>query len=343
LWPLGTEAGARQQGVAMMSKKPEDRAAAVAGDRALASLSIAVLIPCFNEEITIGKVVRDFQEALPAARIYVYDNNSTDRSAAIARIAGAVVRREAQQGKGHVVRRMFADIDADIYVLVDGDDTYDAAAAPRLVETLLDETSDIVNAVRTNEAQSAYRRGHKFGNRLLSGLVSYTFDRTTGDMLSGYRVFSRRFVKSFPAMSGGFEIETELTIHAFELGMPVSEIETGYKERPAGSSSKLSTYRDGLRIFVTIFVLLKEERPFQFFAILGAVLAVVALLLGMPVVFEFLRTGLVPRLPTALLATALMLLSFLSMTCGLILDTVTRGRREMKRLRYLELSPTLRP
>ncbi|MBV8653142.1 MAG: glycosyltransferase [Alphaproteobacteria bacterium] len=327
-----------------MARQSEPReAAAVAGDVAAAALRIAVLIPCFNEEITIGKVVRDFQQALPAARIYVYDNNSTDRSAAIARAAGAVVRREAQQGKGYVVRRMFADIDADIYVLVDGDDTYDAAAAPCLVATLLDEPCDIVNAVRVGAAAAAYRRGHRLGNRLLTGLVSHTFDRTTDDMLSGYRVFSRRFVKSFPAMSGGFEIETELTVHAFELGMPVAEIRTDYKERPAGSSSKLSTYRDGLRILTTIVILLKEERPFQFFAILGAALAIVGFTLGMPVVFEFLRTGLVPRLPTALLATALVLLSFLSLTCGLILDTVTRGRREMKRLRYLQLSPTVRP
>jgi glycosyltransferase involved in cell wall biosynthesis len=327
----------------VISKKADAPAAPLAAGAGVAEPRLAVLIPCFNEEITIGKVVRDFQQALPAARIYVYDNNSTDRSAAMARAAGAVVRRETQQGKGHVVRRMFADIDADIYVLVDGDDTYDAAAAPRLVETLLDETCDIVNAIRISTAQAAYRRGHKLGNRLLTGLVSYTFDRTTDDMLSGYRAFSRRFVKSFPAMSGGFEIETELTIHAFELGMPVREVATDYKERPAGSSSKLSTYRDGLRILTTILILLKEERPFQFFAVLGVALAVLGFLLGLPVVFEFLRTGLVPRLPTALLATALVLLSFLSLTCGLILDTVTRGRREMKRLRYLELAPAVRP
>ncbi len=239
----------------VMSKKAEPHIvapAAIAGAAAVAAPRVAVLIPCFNEEITIGKVVRDFRQALPTALIYVYDNNSTDRTASVARAAGAVVRREAQQGKGHVVRRMFADIDADIYVLVDGDDTYDAAAAPRLVDTLLDEACDIVNAVRTNAAEAAYRRGHKFGNRLLTGLVTYTFERTTEDMLSGYRVFSRRFVKSFPAMSGGFEIETELTIHAFELGMPVVEVKTDYKERPAGSSSKLSTYRDGLRILTTI-------------------------------------------------------------------------------------------
>ena len=327
----------------MLQHSEQQEAVAVASDIAAAALRIAVLIPCFNEEITIGNVVRDFRQALPAARIYVYDNNSTDRTAAIARAAGAVVRRETQQGKGYVVRRMFADIDADIYVLVDGDDTYDASAAPRLVAALLDEPCDVVNAVRVSTAEAAYRRGHRFGNWLLTGLVTRTFDRTTDDMLSGYRVFSRRFVKSFPAMSGGFEIETELTVHAFELGMPLSEIRTDYKERPAGSSSKLSTYRDGLRILTTIVILLKEERPFQFFAIFAAALAVLGFVLGIPVVLEFLRTGLVPRLPTALLATALMLLSFLSLTCGLILDTVTRGRRELKRLRYLELAPTVLP
>jgi glycosyltransferase involved in cell wall biosynthesis len=339
----GRESAGRE---AVTSKKTEPHVvapAAAAGAAGTAAPRVAVLIPCFNEEITIGKVVRDFKTALPAARIYVYDNNSTDRTVSVARGAGAIVRREAQQGKGYVVRRMFADIDADIYVLVDGDDTYDAAAAPRLIDVLLDEACDIVTAVRATVADAAYRRGHKLGNRLLTGLVSYTFERTMEDMLSGYRAFSRRFVKSFPAMSGGFEIETELTVHAFELGMPVAEVKTDYRERPAGSSSKLATYRDGLRILRTIVILLKEERPFQFFAVLGALLALLGLLLGMPVVVEFLETGLVPRLPTALLATALMLLSFLSLACGLILDTVTRGRREMKRLRYLELSPTLRP
>jgi glycosyltransferase involved in cell wall biosynthesis len=326
----------------MQADRNAGAAAAIATGSAAETLSIAILIPCFNEEITIGKVVHDFQKALPKARVYVYDNNSTDRTSVIARTAGAVVRRETQQGKGHVVRRMFADIDADIYVLVDGDDTYDAAVAPRLVEALLEGVCDMVNAVRAVEAKHAYPRGHKFGNRVLTGLVCWAFGRSTSDMLSGYRAFSHRFVKSFPALSGGFEIETEFTIHALELHMPMNEVATSYKERPTGSNSKLSTYRDGLRILLTILILLKEERPFQFFGFLGILLAVASLILGIPVVIEFLETGIVPRIPTAILATGLMLLAFLSLTCGLILDSVTRGRREMKRLRYLQLPPISR-
>lgn len=298
---------------------------------------IAVLIPCFNEAAAIGTVVADFRAALPDARIYVYDNNSTDGTIEAARAAGALVRREPLQGKGNVVRRMFADVDADIYVLVDGDDTYDAAAAPDLIVRLAADQLDMVNGARVTEIQAAYRRGHRLGNAVLTGTVARLFGDRFTDMLSGYRVFSRRFVKSFPALASGFEIETELTVHALALRMPTAEVPTRYKDRPAGSVSKLRTYRDGWRILMAILVLVKEERPLPFFSAAAAVLAVISLALAVPVVAIFLETGLVPRLPTALLATALMLLAFLSLACGLILDSVTRGRHEAKRLRYLEM------
>lgn len=296
---------------------------------------VAVLIPCYNEEAAIGKVVTDFKAALPGATIHVYDNNSKDRTVEVAAAAGAVVRREPLQGKGNVVRRMFADIDADVYVMVDGDDTYHAASAPALVQRLVDEKLDMVNGARVTEIEAAYRPGHRFGNVLLTSLVTMVFGRRTNDMLSGYRVFSRRFVKSFPALAGGFETETELTVHALELRMPIAEVETPYKDRPPGSVSKLSTYKDGFRILWMITRLVKEERPMQFFGAAAIALALVALALGIPVVVTFMTTGLVPRLPTAVLATGLMILSFLSLACGLILDTVTRGRREIKRLSYL--------
>lgn len=298
---------------------------------------IAVLVPCYNEEAAIAKVVVDFKAALPGAIVYVYDNNSKDRTVEVARAAGAVVRQEPLQGKGNVVRRMFADIEADVYVMVDGDDTYHAASAPDLVRKLVDEKLDMVNGARVTQIEAAYRPGHRFGNVLLTSLVTMVFGRRTNDMLSGYRVFSRRFVKSFPALAGGFETETELTVHALELRMPLAEVETPYKDRPPGSVSKLSTYKDGFRILWMITRLVKEERPMQFFGIAAAVLAVLALALGIPVVVTFMETGLVPRLPTAVLSTGLIILSFLSLACGFILDTVTRGRREMKRLRYLQI------
>lgn len=296
---------------------------------------VAVLVPCYNEEAAIAKVVRDFREALPEASVYVYDNNSRDQTMARAREAGAIVRSEQRQGKGNVVRRMFADIEADLYVLVDGDDTYDADAAPRMVANLIASGADILTARRIHTEASAYRPGHVFGNRLLTGLAATLFNVRLGDMLSGYRVFSRRFVKSFPLTAQGFGIETELTIHAVRLMMPMIEMDTRYKERPVGSVSKLNTWRDGFRILTTIGYLVREERPLVFFSFFFFLLAGLSLFIGTPVVTEFLKTGQVPRLPTAVLSTGLMLLAFLSLTCGLILDTVTRGRWELKRMTYL--------
>jgi len=296
---------------------------------------IAVLIPCFNEEVAIAKVVADFRTALPHARIYVYDNNSTDRSALEARAAGATVRHEALQGKGHVVRRMFADIDAEAYVLVDGDDTYEAEAAPAMVRLLFDRQLDMVSATRGANRDDAYRPGHRFGNLMLSGIVRWVFGRGASDLLSGYRVFSRRFVKSFPALSAGFETETEFTVHALALNMPIREMLTAYRGRPEGSQSKLNTIRDGLRILRMIIVLVSQERALQSALLATGFLVGAGLALGTPVVTEFVRTGLVPRLPTALLSTALVLLGFLSLGCGLVLDAVSRGRKEMKRLAYL--------
>ncbi len=297
--------------------------------------TVAVLVPCYNEEAAIGRVVRDFRAVLPDATIYVYDNNSRDRTAEVAAEAGAIVRRETLQGKGNVVRRMFADVEADIYVMVDGDDTYHAASAPALIQKLIDEQLDMVNGARVTEIEAAYRPGHRFGNILLTSLVTFVFGRRTADMLSGFRVFSRRFVKSFPTLVAGFEIETELTVHALELRMPIAEVATPYKDRPPGSVSKLSTFKDGFRILFMIGKLVKEERPLEFFSIAAAALAVASVIIAMPVVLTFLETGLVPRLPTAVLSTGLMILAFLAVACGLILETVTRGRREMKRMAYL--------
>ena len=298
---------------------------------------IAVLVPCYNEEATIGKVVRDFRTALPAAQVYVYDNNSRDRTMEEAQAAGAVVRREIRQGKGNVVRRMFADIEADIYVLVDGDDTYDAAAAPALAAALIEQGLDVVPGKRIATGQAAYRAGHVWGNRMLSGLTGLMFRMKVADMLTGYRVMSRRFVKSFPFTAEGFGIETELTVHAVRLLMPTAEIDTHYKERPEGSVSKLSTWRDGFRILFTIVALMREERPLMFFSVIFALLAIGSFLVGIPVVVEYAKTGLVPRLPSAVLSTALMVLAFLSLVSGLILDTVTRGRWEDKRMAYLAI------
>ncbi len=298
---------------------------------------IAILIPCFNEEITIGDVVRSFRAQVPDADIYVYDNNSSDRTAEMARAAGGVVCRERFQGKGNVVRRMFADVEADTYILVDGDGTYNAASAPLLLQAYAEQRVDTVNAARLTTAQAAYRPGHRFGNVMLTSLVGVIFGRQLKDMLSGYRVFSRRFVKSFPALSRGFEIETELTIHGLELRMATCELATPYYPRPEGSQSKLHTIRDGWRILMTIIKLVKEERPLQFFAVMFAILALSSIVLAIPIVITFAATGLVPRLPTAILATGMMVLAFLSLACGLILDTVTRGRQEMKRMQYLSI------
>ena len=300
-------------------------------------LEIAVLIPCYNEEVAVPRVVRDFRQALPRAKIYVYDNESTDRTAQVAAQAGAIVGYEPFAGKGNVMRRMFSDIEADIYVLVDGDDTYDAQAAPELVRALLDKQLDMVNGARVTSIKEAYRFGHRFGNRLLTGLVQVIFGKQFEDMLSGYRVFSRRFVKSFPAISSGFEIETELTVHALELRMKTAEVPTRYKDRPEGSTSKLSTVRDGVRILKMIGLLVKEERPLMFFSLMFFALAALSVGLALPVVLEYLQTGLVRRFPPAGLSAAVMLLAFLSMACGLVLDTVTHSRRELKRLAYLEI------
>lgn len=303
----------------------------------LEGFEIAVLVPCYNEEATIEAVVKGFKKALPSATVFVYDNASTDKTSQVAKAAGAVVRYESHPGKGNVVRRMFADIDADIYVMVDGDDTYDAAAAPLLVNELIESHLDMVNGSRIATSVEAYRRGHKFGNKLLTGLVAAIFGNRFQDMLSGYRVFSRRYVKSFPALAAGFEIETELTVHALELRMPVKEVSTTYKERPEGSVSKLKTYSDGFRILRTIMTLVKEERPMQFFSLIFALLASLSVLISIPIIIEYFNTGLVPRFPTAILATGIMLLSFLSLVCGLILDTVTHGRREARRIAYLNI------
>jgi glycosyltransferase involved in cell wall biosynthesis len=300
-----------------------------------AGYRIAVVIPCYNEQSAIGKVVADFRAALPEAGIYVYDNNSTDRTAEEAARAGALVRREQHQGKGHVVRRMFTDVDADLYVLVDGDATYDAPSVRAMIDMLVRERLDMVCAVRVDREEAAYRLGHRAGNRLLTGFVASVFGRTLSDMLSGYRVFTRRFVKSFPVLSGGFEIETELTIHALELEMPIGELRTPYYSRPAGSASKLNTWRDGYRILRTILRLYRSERPLPYFAGIGTSLAIVSVGLAIPIFVTYLQEGTVPRLPTAVLSTGLMLLAFLSIACGLILDTVTRGRRELKLLAYL--------
>jgi glycosyltransferase involved in cell wall biosynthesis len=296
---------------------------------------LAVLVPCHNEAAAIADVVREFRRNLPTALIYVYDNGSTDDTAEIARSSGAIVRAEPLLGKGNVIRRMFADVEADIYLMVDGDGTYDAAAAPELVERLRRDGLDMVNCARVPAADGVYRPGHRFGNRLLTGLVARVFGERLKDMLSGYRVMSRRFVKSFPALSTGFEIETEITVHALELRAPIAEMSAAYFVRPRGSASKLHTIGDGIRILRLIVHLIKEERPLQFFSAIFAALITVSLALGVPVVMQFLATGLVGRLPTAVLATGLMILAFLSLFCGLVLDTVTRGRREMKRLIYL--------
>src|SRR5437879_9723072 len=300
-----------------------------------ADLRIAVLVPCYNEEAAVATVVADFRKALPQAAIYVYDNNSKDRTIAVARAAGAEVRSETHQGKGHVVRRMFADIDAEVYVLVDGDATYDAPSAPAMIEKLLAEHLDMVVGLRVDQSVAAYRPGHRTGNWMLTTFLASVFGEAFKDILSGYRVFSRRFVKSFPVLSDGFEIETELSVHALELALPVMEIETPYYARPEGSFSKLNTWRDGFRILGTILKLYRSEKPLRFFTVIGAFLMLVSIGLAIPVIITFLEEGLVPRLPTAVLSMGLMIVAVLSVSSGLVLDTVTRGRREMKLLAYL--------
>ncbi len=308
-------------------------------DATISQHEIAILIPCFNEELTVGQTVAAFREALPLATIYVYDNNSTDRTVDVARAAGADVRNEPRRGKGNVVRRMFADVDADVFVLVDGDATYDAKAAPRMVRRAIDERLDFVNGARVSQSMDAYRRGHRIGNYVLTALVQDFFGRQFTDMLSGYKVFSRRYVKSFPAMSRGFEIETELTVHALELRMPCGEELTAYGERPPGSVSKLSTFRDGARILRLIFDLLRNERPLKFFGLAGVLVILVAIALAVPLVETYLETGLVPRFPTAILAVGLIIVGFLSTLAALILDVVATMRSEMKRLIYLSYPP----
>jgi glycosyltransferase involved in cell wall biosynthesis len=300
---------------------------------------IAVLVPCFNEEAAVARVVADFRQALPSADIYVYDNNSTDRTAQVARDAGAIVRSERRQGKGHVVRRMFADVDADIYVLVDGDATYDATSISKMIETLVSERLDMVVGLRVDQAQAAWRPGHRTGNWLLTSFLASAFGNAFKDILSGYRVFSRRFVKSFPVLSDGFEIETELSVHALELSLPTAEIETPYFARPEGSVSKLNTWRDGFRILGTIFKLYRSEQPLRFFTAIAIFLALVSVGLAIPIFITYLEQGIVPRLPTAILSMGLAILAMLSLSSGLVLDTVTRGRREIKLLAYLAQAP----
>jgi len=302
------------------------------------SPKIAVLLPCYNEEAAIAATVAGFRSALPQATIYVYDNNSTDRTREVAAKAGAVVRSERQQGKGHVVRRMFADVDADVYVMADGDLTYDPKSAPAMVDLLLAEQLDMIVGTRRHEEKEAYRRGHALGNRVFTGLLSGLFGRSFSDIFSGYRVFSRRFVKSFPVLSSGFEIETEISVHALELRMPVGEVETAYAARPQGSESKLSTWSDGWRILKTIVTLYRIERPVLFYGTIGALLLALALVLSVPLVVTYLHTGLVPRFPTAILVTGMTIVAVLCFFTGLILDTVTRGRREVRRLHYLALA-----
>jgi glycosyltransferase involved in cell wall biosynthesis len=310
---------------------------ALAGSMAGTRYDVAVLVPCYNEERAIAQVIADFRAALPQAKVYVYDNNSTDGTVEAAKAAGAVVRRETYQGKGHVVRRMFSDVEADVYVLVDGDATYDAPSAPAMIKKLIEDRLDMVVATRVDQEVAAYRPGHRAGNLLLTGFVTHMFGRAFTDILSGYRVFSRRFVKSFPILSGGFEIETELTVHALELELPVGEVATPYYSRPSGSASKLSTWHDGFRILWTVLKLYRAERPLSLFGAFGIALAIVSMGLAIPIFITYVQEGLVPRLPTAVLSTGLMLLAFLFIACGLILDTVTRGRREAKLIAYLTL------
>lgn len=300
-------------------------------------MRIAVILPCYNEEVAITRTIENFRSALPGASIYVYDNNSHDATRAVAAAAGALVRSERQQGKGAVVRRMFADVEADVYVLADGDGTYDAAAAPSMIVRLVEEQLDMVVGARDSMLEDSYRPGHRFGNRMLTSILTILFGQSFSDILTGYRVFSRRFVKSFPALSSGFEIETEISVHALELSMPVAEVNTFYGARLEGSYSKLSTYRDGIRILRTMVALYRNERPIMFFGAIGSLLSLLSIVIAIPLLQEYLQSGLVPRLPTAVLVTGMMVIAVLYFFAGMILDTVTRGRHEMKRLIYLQL------
>lgn len=304
----------------------------------MSNKKIAVIVPCYNEAQAVYKVVSDFRKILPAADIYVFDNNSTDETAAVANEAGALVRHVGYKGKGNVVRRMFADVDADIYVMVDGDDTYEAAAAPKMIEHLLNDNLDMVVGTRVeNGDEKTYRPGHRFGNKMLTGTVSKIFKGSFSDMLSGYRVFSRRYAKSFPSHSHGFEIETELTIHALELRMRIGEVQTAYGERPEGSVSKLSTYRDGIKILRTIIQLYAYERPLFFYTMIALFMATISFILGVPLIDEYLQTGLVPRFPTAIAAASVMVMGMLSLICGVISHLITVSRRETKYLAYLSI------
>jgi glycosyltransferase involved in cell wall biosynthesis len=324
----------------LADKRVSERGDAGVGDAdPLARLRVAILVPCFNEETAVARVVDDFRAVLPQSAIYVYDNNSRDRTVEAARAAGAIVREEKHQGKGRVVRRMFSDIEADVYVLVDGDATYDAPSALAMIARLMADRLDMVVGARIHREEAAYRPGHRFGNQLLTAFVANVFGNTFKDILSGYRVFSRRFVKSFPVLSDGFEIETELTAHALVLELPVAEIETPYYARLAGSQSKLNTWRDGFRILGTIVKLYRAERPLGFFTGLGISLAIMSVGIAVPVFVTYFAEGVVPRLPTAVLSTGLMVVACLAITCGLVLDTVTRGRREIKRLAHLSHRP----
>ena len=299
---------------------------------------VAVILPCFNEVAVIASVIADFRAALPEAGIYVFDNASTDGTAEVAAEAGAVVRHVPQRGKGKVVRRQFADVDADVYVMADGDGTYDAGQSRALVDMLLDSGLDMVVGTRQAVGDgSEYRPGHVLGNKVLTGTVANIFGRGFSDMLSGYRVLSRRFVKSLPALSKGFEIETELTIHALELRAPYGEMPTAYGSRVEGSTSKLSTIRDGLAIVETIVRLFARERPRQLYMALGSAVALFSMLIAIPVIVDYFETGLVPRFPTAILAGLGIVAGLILGATAVILDSVVTGRREVKRLRYLEI------
>ena len=325
---------AKPQSRGEQSQAPTSQAAEAQGD----DLRIAILLPCLNEAASIEEVVRAFQTSLPNATIYVYDNDSDDDTAEIARRAGAVVRVEAMRGKGNVVRRMFADIDADIFVLSDGDLTYDASKAPLLVQQVLDQELDMLVATR-QASETAHRTGHALGNRLFNQLARLLFGSHFTDIFSGYRVFTRRFVKSFPAVSRGFEIEAELTVHALDLRVKVAEVALPYRARAAGSESKLRTFRDGFKLLFTFLLLCKEIRPFAFFTVLSGVFAAVSIVLAYPIIVTWLQTGLVPRFPTAILCASLMIFAFLSLASGMVLDSVGKARHEIKRLHYLALGP----
>lgn len=305
--------------------------------RSFGTLRIAVVLPCYNEGLAIRAVVKKFQQVLPTAQVYVYDNRSSDNTASEALAAGAIVRYEPWPGKGNVVRRMFADLDADIYLMADGDGTYDADRAPAMVARLIDEQLDMVVGTRENVYENAHRAGHGFGNRLFNGLYRRLFGRLFTDIFSGYRVFSRRFVKTFPAVSAGFEIETEMSVHASQLRMPIVEMPTAYGKRQEGSTSKLNTIRDGIRILLTFLLLLKEVRPVQFYGSIALVFMLLSIVLAIPLFDTYMHTGTVPRFPTAILATGLMLLGGIALMCGVILDSVARGRLEQKRIQYLQV------